>query len=313
MGIYRIFLIILFGAWLNMLNAADFALPQSWIATNSMSAKELAANYFTQIDLTITINTNVPHYDQFSSSSFRPLLRTRESVILRALAYSTYGGKVMANYDIKSGVAPDGLTQPELLRIWETNRTLFKVSYYRGRIYYLDKASYSDEWITVFASDDKRRIVFARDSGPIFFSGNSGVSWTSITQSGNYEFTLSTSPKGSIFVAALSCTNISRAMLTDEKMVNGSWYAAVSDADGSKLVLSGGTSQPSPVISINRSDDSLTLSWSSSFRGFTLQQNDNLETANWIDVTNNVEQVESQFIVKLPVDEDHYFFRLKGS
>lgn len=313
MTAYRIILALSLSTWYFVFGLENFSLAQSWIASNSISSEALTNDYFGECDLTPSVTTNVPNSNAYSSSSARLLLRNRETTIVQVEARGFYGGKLMANYDVRSAVSVGAveMTQKELRQVWETNHTLFKASYYRGRVFYTDRNSFSDEWITVFASDDKRRIVFARDSGPIFFSENTGFSWKNINQPGHYEFTLSTSPKGSVMVAALSFTNISTADSTDEKMATRNWYSVVSAADGSKLVLTGGSSQSAPVLSIVRSDGNMLLSWPASFTGFILQQNDDLTTTNWINVTNAVNGNESQFVVTLPIASGNKFFRLK--
>jgi hypothetical protein len=306
-------LVLLLCSWFSAFGADNSTTAQTWIATNSTSSQELSSNYFGEYDLTPSVTTNVPNSGGYSSSTVRLLLRNREAVLTRALASGTFGGKLMANYDVRSvgTVNTVGMTQNELYRVWQTNQTLFKTSYYRGRVFYTDRNSFSDEWITVFSSEDKRRIVFARDSGPIFFSENTGSSWRYINQPGRYEFTLSTTSKGTVMVAALSFTNISTANITDEKMATRNWYSVVSAADGSKLVLTGGPSQSAPVLNIVNSGNNILISWSASFAGFILQQNIDLTTTNWVNVKSSVDKVETQFVVTLPVADGNNFFRLK--
>jgi hypothetical protein len=311
--ILRTILALILISWCSVFGADNSSPPQTWIATNTVGANECSSNYFGEYDLTPSVTTNVPNPSAYSSSSVRLLLRNREAVLTRALASGTFGGKLMANYDVRSvgSVNTVGMTQNELYRVWQTNQTLFKTSYYRGRVFYTDRNSFSDEWITVFSSEDKRRIVFARDSGPIFFSENTGASWRNINQPGQYEFTLSTTPKGTVMVAALSFTNSSTANIADEKMATKNWYSVVSAADGSKLVLTGGPSQSTPVLSIANSGNIMLISWSATFTGFILQQNSDLTTTNWANVTNTVDRVETQFVVTLPVAGSNNFFRLK--
>jgi hypothetical protein len=307
-----IILLVLVNAWSSALGI-DTAFPQTWISARAATAEEISSNYFEQIDLTVSAKTNVPNSSTYSNNSIRLLLRNREGVIALASARGFYGGKIMANYDVRSdgGVNRSGLTQKELYRVWQTNQTLFKACYYRGPIRYLHGDSFTHEWITVFSSEDRRHVVFARDAGPIFYSENTGASWNKISQPGNYEFTLATSPKGSVMIAALSFTNLSVANIADEEVSKKNWYAEVSAADGSKLVLTGGPSQSTPLLEVTQAGGNMFVSWSSSFTGFMLQENSDLTATNWANVTNTVNLIDSQFVVTLPITDNNYFFRLK--
>src|SRR6185436_6902261 len=89
------------------------------------------------------------------------------------------------------------MTKTEMQLAWEKQRTLLKAQYFRGRVFYASRDSISNEWVTVFTSDDRKRIVSVPDSGPIYISENTGVAWKIIDRPGEYEFTLSTTPKGS--------------------------------------------------------------------------------------------------------------------
>jgi hypothetical protein len=330
MIVFRTASILLLNAWLSAFGANFPIAPETWIATNTVGGQESPSNYFECINLTPSLSADVPNFNDFSNNSYRVLLKVHEPVIARGQSKADLRGKIVAIYDVRSlritnvfGMNQprdptmcalrafgctnfDGMTHYELNCLWHANQSLLKASYFRGRIFYNDSDSFSVGWMTAFASEDKRRLVIAADSGPIIFSENSGVSWTSINQPGRYEFTLATSPKGSAIVAALSFGN-----LPIEKIGTNNWYSVVSGADGSKLVLTGGPSQSAPVLSIAASGNNVLLSWPSSFTGFILQQNSDLTTANWVNVTNAVDTIDGQFVVTLPLADGNNFFRLK--
>jgi hypothetical protein len=94
------------------------------------------------------------------------------------------------------------------------------------------------------------------------------------------------------------------------KLAGKSWYCAASDAEGSRIVLTGGPSQSAPALSSTRSADNILITWPASFNGFVLQQNADLSGMNWVNVTNQVEILDTQNEVVLPSLDDRNFFRL---
>ncbi len=286
----------------------------AWISTGTLSADELSTRYFGQYDLTPSVTTNVPDASAYSNSSFKLQIRNREAIVMRISAKGSHGGKLVASYDVRLAGRPiesADMPREEIHRIWETNQPLFMISYYRGHLFWTYKRIPSDDWITLFASEDCRRLVFVRDSGPIWFSDDSGISWNSIKQPGHYECTLSTSPKGSVVVATLELGQYTAANVADEAFAEGRWYSEVSAADGSKLVLAGGASQSAPVLRITSTGESIYLSWPAASTGFQLQKSTDLATSHWVEVTNSANVVGSQFVVTLPVAENNNFFRLE--
>ena len=70
---------------------------------------------------------------------------------------------------------------------------------------------------------------------------------------------------------------------------------------------------PAPTLNIQRtSTNTFLLSWPSSFTGFALQQNTNLVTGNWMDVTNAVNATNELNQVVVPPAIGSRFFRLKS-
>lgn len=192
-----------------------------------------------------------------------------------------------------------------------TNQTRLAAGYFRGRIYenrdslLLNKSiGMSDlDWATVFSSGDRKRLVVARDNGSIYFSDDSGFMWQTIDTPGKYTFTLSSTPKGSTIVAVITIgINSSKDSIKE-------WYLVGDSAVGNKLVVS---SQSAPVLDIIKTNDKMTISWASSFTNFVLQQNSDLLSTNWLDMTNVVDVVKGQNEVTLPSVQGNNFFRLRS-
>jgi hypothetical protein len=205
------------------------------------------------------------------------------------------------------------MQRSELRQVWETNHTLLKASYYRGRLYYPGSDAGSDEWITVFSSADKSQIAVVRDSGPIYVSESGGLDWVEIAGAGDYEFNLSTSALGSEIVAVVSLRQAPPRASTNSvhRLATKNWYSVASGASGSQMVLTGGPSQSAPVLSIHRSGNTIILSWPVSFSGFRLQFSSDPSAAEWADVTDPVSVVSAQHQVILPASSGNKFFRLR--
>lgn len=130
---------------------------------------------------------------------------------------------------------------------------------------------------------------------------------------GNYEFTLATTRHGSVLVAAVSHadkrTTIAAAPQVSQ-MNTQNWYAAVSAADGSQLVISGGPSQSAPALSIRTTNGNVIVAWPASYTGLILQRNSDLSTTNWINVTKPLEVNDMENYVIFPTLNSRDFFRL---
>ncbi|MDE3067949.1 MAG: hypothetical protein KGJ60_10420 [Verrucomicrobiota bacterium] len=66
-----------------------------------------------------------------------------------------------------------------------------------------------------------------------------------------------------------------------------------------------------PVASISAASTNVVISWSAAITGYTLQENSDLSTANWVDVTNAVSVANGQNQVTVPLTSTNEFFRLK--
>jgi hypothetical protein len=300
---------------------------QGWIVTNTMRGPHFARDYLEEIDLTLSVTTNVPNGPSaslFESRAARLVVRAREPLNILMTGSARTGGRIMAEYDVRADVFFVDRNAPTIVwySLFHVNPPLVKVSYFRGRIFYPTKRVLSDEWITVFKSEDRVRLVAVHDGGTIVVSENAGSTWK-VMHPGNYEFTLAATAEGSTLVALVShaetaLTNISAPKPAPPKviaptisqMTTQNWYAAVSAADGSQLVLTGGPSQSAPALSITSSGENVIITWPAAFTGLILQRNMNLGTTNWINVTTRVEVNGTQNQVALPMLHSRDFFRL---
>jgi len=300
--------------------AADgLPLANGWIVTNAVGTYHKPSYLLTEYDLTPAVTTNVPNSSMYHNVAAKLMARTHERVLMCATANATYGGKIMADYEFRANKSlPDDAGTEAIKRAWPSAKPLFTSHYYRGRVYHRGASMTSDEWITIFASDDKMRIVVVHDDGPIQFSESSGTSWQQITDSGDYEFTITRSVKGSALVAVVSLSNQVQKVVTDlsddakstKAPTAESWYSVATTASGGQIVLEGGSDQTAPALSIVRSSNTVTVSWSASFTGFALQQTGDLNSKNWVNITNRSEVIDGQNTVTLPIIQERGFFRV---
>jgi hypothetical protein len=162
---------------------------------------------------------------------------------------------------------------------------------------------------------------------PIYTSTDSGLTWVSNNVSAGGWVSVASSADGSKLVAVeeQNASNIltstdSGATWTSSGVPDNLLNSVASSADGGKLIavsLSGGiyTSQfiPAPWMNIASINNNLVLSWIGPSTNFMLQQNLDLTTTNWVDVTNtpalNLSNLKDE--VTLPVPAGSGFYRLK--
>ena len=146
----------------------------------------------------------------------------------------------------------------------------------------------NSSWFAAASSADGTKLVVVAQKGLIYSSTNSGSTWN-----------LNNLPPGQ------------------------QWHSVASSADGSKLAVGAAntssgaiwTSQttPAPGLTIARSNGNLALLWIVPSTNFVLQQNSDLGTANWTNVTNtptlNLTNLQNQ--ISLPLPAGNVFYRLK--
>jgi hypothetical protein len=181
----------------------------------------------------------------------------------------------------------------------------------------------------------------------IFISTNSGTTWAQSSASPTNWIALASSADGSRLVAVAGRSHSLQnpvvtgpiytstnggATWTSNNVPVHNWTCVASSADGCKLVaadagnlstnipgatVGGGiwTAQtpPGPSLNIAPTNGNLALSWTMPSTNFVLQQNPDLTTTNWADVTNppvlNLTNLQDE--VTLPMPASSGFYRLK--
>jgi hypothetical protein len=155
----------------------------------------------------------------------------------------------------------------------------------------------------------KNIVVMVLDNGPIYSSTNSGMTWRIFNTPGKYEFPLTIGPKGGGFIAAATLYSSTKDQIATNFPSN--WYAIGSARNGSKLMITGDASQPAPALTIKQSNGCVVVSWPAEFKSFVLQENSDLASTNWVDVTNSINTVvnDNQVVLPHPVGNDFYRLR----
>jgi hypothetical protein len=140
--------------------------------------------------------------------------------------------------------------------------------------------------------------------GPIFISTNSGVNWTQTTAPVSNWVSVASSADGRTLIAAgggssalghlfLSTDSGATWSLTNSLLTH--WSSVAVSADGTKLVAAENAGHIytlhllpvifSPLLSIRPSGTNAVVSWPVPSMDFTLQQNTDIASSNWINVT----------------------------
>jgi hypothetical protein len=191
----------------------------------------------------------------------------------------------------------------------------------------------SNLWYSVACSADGIKLVAVPGfintaSGylpvPIWISTNQGTTWSSTAFTNLWQSVASSADGTKLVAVTLENSEIfistdSGATWTSNTILNLHTASVVSSADGNKLVIVsyiGGiyTSQaiPAPLLSIAPSDTNFLFSWIVPSTNFVLQQNSDLTTTNWTDVTNPpiLNLTNLQYEVPLPLNNGSGFYRL---
>lgn len=249
----------------------------------------------------------------------------RERVVTKVHVAANIGGRIVATYDsrvIPQSLNTNGMSAKEMFQAMEASTDPFTAGYFRGKVDLAELDGKSRErtgrtfpqWVSAFASGDRRKLVIAWDEGPISVSTNFGTSWRTITALGQYDFTLSETPKGSAMFAKVSLGAAQDAVISRVAGIvnSSSWYLAATAADGTRMVVAGGALESPPALAIAPSGTNLVFSWSVECHGFILQRSaQSGTTGSWVDVTNAVNTVNGSFQVKLPSSAETGIFRLQ--
>lgn len=193
----------------------------------------------------------------------------------------------------------------------------------------------SNQWETIASSADGTKVIAAVYGGDIFTSADGGNTWQSNSVPDDPLHVLdwlsvAASADGSRLAAACSVpggypaapiytsTNAGDSWISNS-VPGDSFNSIASSADGDQLIAAndGGIwisrMEPSPTINAVKINADLALSWIVPSTNFVLQQNFDLSTTNWMDVTNvpvlNLTNLQDE--VTLPVSDSNDFFRLR--
>jgi hypothetical protein len=196
----------------------------------------------------------------------------------------------------------------------------------------------STEWESVASSADGTKLMAGDYAGldgfGIYTSTNSGVtwisnsvspfglSWSSVAMSADGTKLVAVVWAGGGFVpASIYTSSDSGATWQTNDAPPKTWKSVASSADGGKLVAAVGyggglytlQTTPAPQLNLAPSGHILTVSWIIPSTNFVLQQNLDLTTTNWTDVTNppvlNLTNLQNEVILS-PTGSSG-FYRLK--
>jgi hypothetical protein len=192
----------------------------------------------------------------------------------------------------------------------------------------------SEHWETVASSADGTKLAAIAGSS-IYVSTNSGIAWAKTSAPATNWIAIASSANGSRLVAvAGGIKNLQQLVVTGPIYTSTNsgmtwasnsvpvqyWISVASSADGTKLVAvarGGGiwTSQstPAPQLNLAPLSSNLAVSWIIPSTDFMLQQNLDLTTTNWTDLTNtpglNLTNLQDEVI--LTPTNSSSFYRLK--
>jgi hypothetical protein len=186
-------------------------------------------------------------------------------------------------------------------------------------------------WASVASSEDGSKLVAAANGslggdGLIYSSSDWGGTWKATSAPAAGWRSVASSADGSRLVTVNAgevpvYTSMDfGATWTGADVPAGTWQAATITADGSQIVVVGGGASCSLrlaaplVLSIKLTNLGPLLSWLLPSTSFTLQQSPDLNSGNWLDVTNQPRFIFSTLHqgVHLPVSAESAFYRLKA-
>jgi hypothetical protein len=197
----------------------------------------------------------------------------------------------------------------------------------------------SNNWWSVASSGDGTKLAAVGNEmnhawgadGLLYVSLDSGATWAPSSTPTNV--TLVTLSSDGLKLAAVGAggnaiyisTNAGVSWTVSDTPAQGAWKALAISGDGSQLVTAGqgiltcplpapppaGPRPPSPRLIIGRSGANPVLSWLVPSTGLVLQQSPDLNSPNWVEITNqpalNFTNLQNE--VRLPPPADNTFYR----
>jgi len=184
------------------------------------------------------------------------------------------------------------------------------------------------KWACVASSADGKRLVAMRDYWG-YTSADWGETWTRSTNlpATKYWISVASSADGTRLVAGSYSGGIyvstdAGVNWTDTHAPVANWRSVASSADGSRLVAAAEEpydtsgiytwqSGPPPALEVTLWSGEAVISWPTSAIGFGLQQNTNIASMNWVDVTTIPAVFNQQNEVIVTNSDGACFYRLK--
>jgi hypothetical protein len=181
------------------------------------------------------------------------------------------------------------------------------------------------EWYCVSSSADGSRLV-AMGGGLAYTSEDSGTNWTKVSVPVQTWTALASSADGTKLVAVAS--DLKQIFMSSDAGITwtnagapcADWTSVASSADGSKVVaVAGGDSAVGriytwraalPALSITLSANTALISWPASAVGFGLQENPDLNSKNWTDLTSTPAVTNQQNQLIVSTSDGTRFYRL---
>ena len=323
----------------------------TWITTNSFfplqyavasadGKKWVAGNYEELVSL--STNSGVSWYSSGQSDYEDNCLSADGNVLVivnYALEFSTNFGNSWQTIS-RSSIPPGRLYVA-------ANGTKWIIFGYFSNPFFYCSTNWGASWTTnslpsanlsaLFAlSADGNKIIGAENynnlQGAIYVSTNSGLSWWKTSAGLNYWNYVACSADGDTLIATAASVNYPYVAISglytsfdggvtwvSNNVPSAKWFACSSSADGSKLVAvadGGGiytfSSTPRPQLNLTTASNNSVFSWTLPSTNFVLQQNSDLTTPNWSNMTNapvlNFTNLQNQ--VTLPVAGGNAFYRL---
>ncbi len=183
----------------------------------------------------------------------------------------------------------------------------------------------NEEWISIASSANGTNLAAAEYGGGIYVSTNSGSTWMQTSAYSEYWNSIASSSDGTKLAAAawnyaIFVSTNSGSTWARTGPLDVAWNSIASSSDGTKLaaeVLDGGiytysfATPPAPSLNATLFSGYAAFSWTTTNGGnFVLQQNTNLLSTNWLNITSPVTLSGRQYQVVTPNSGGNNFYRL---
>ena len=172
--------------------------------------------------------------------------------------------------------------------------------------------------VDMYATTDNTRIaLMVWPNGPVYYTTNSGALWRVYSDSGTFNFPLTSGPDGD---GGFYATTTIHASVTPRKNANSPpktnspprTYVVAADPDGRRVAFELNVRVPAPALTITPIPEGVIVSWPAEDKPFVLQHKSELFKGDWTDLTNAVTMVGSENRVFIAPPKTNDFFRLRS-